>query len=158
MFELVNKKRSELAKGKKKGFTLIEVIVVLVILAILAAILVPTMIGWINKANEKTVLVEARNALLALQTIASDTYDPKAGTTDFEASDDDTKEAAYGEVAKLTEDTDAAAVQEKVKDLTVTNGKVVSFTYQDADYYVTYDSTNKFDDPKKGTAPTEGQN
>ena len=34
----------------KKGFTLVEVIVVLVILAILAAILVPSMVGWIDKA------------------------------------------------------------------------------------------------------------
>ena len=39
----------------KKGMTLVEVIVVLVILAILAAVLVPTMIGWIDKANETSL-------------------------------------------------------------------------------------------------------
>ena len=37
----------------KKGFTLVEVIVVLIILAILAAMLVPAMTGWIDKSREK---------------------------------------------------------------------------------------------------------
>lgn len=73
MFELVNKKRNGLKKNKK-GFTLVEVIVVLVILAILAAILVPTMTGWIRKANEKTIIAEARTAQIAIQTIVSENY------------------------------------------------------------------------------------
>ena len=34
-----------------KGFTLVELIVVLVILAILAAILVPALLGYIDKAK-----------------------------------------------------------------------------------------------------------
>lgn len=41
----------------KKGFTLVETIVVLVILTILAAILVPSLVGWINRANELTCQV-----------------------------------------------------------------------------------------------------
>lgn len=36
---------------KNKGFTLVEVIVVLVILAVLAAVMVPSMTGWIDKAK-----------------------------------------------------------------------------------------------------------
>lgn len=39
--------------GNKKGFTLVEVIVVLVILAILAALIVPAMTGWISKSKAK---------------------------------------------------------------------------------------------------------
>ena len=58
----------------KKGFTLIEVIVVLVILAILAAILIPTLTGYIDKANEKAVLAEARSAVMAANTICSEHY------------------------------------------------------------------------------------
>ncbi len=61
-------------KSSKKGFTLVEVIVVLVILAILAAIMIPSMTKWIDKAKDKSILVEARSALLAAQTIASEEY------------------------------------------------------------------------------------
>lgn len=39
-------------KTSKKGFTLIELIVVIAIIAILAAILVPAMIGYIRKAKK----------------------------------------------------------------------------------------------------------
>lgn len=39
-------------KNKKKGFTLIELIVVIAIIAVLAAMLVPAMIGYIRKANK----------------------------------------------------------------------------------------------------------
>ncbi|MEA4823895.1 MAG: prepilin-type N-terminal cleavage/methylation domain-containing protein [Clostridiaceae bacterium] len=47
----------------RKGFTLVEVIVVLVILAILAAILVPSLVGYIDKANETKCLVTRRSLL-----------------------------------------------------------------------------------------------
>ena len=62
----------------KKGFTLVEIIVVLVILAILAAILIPSMVKWIDKAQEKSAIVAGRTMLLAAQTIASEKY--AAGT------------------------------------------------------------------------------
>jgi prepilin-type N-terminal cleavage/methylation domain-containing protein len=41
------------SSDNRKGFTLVELIVVLVILAILAAILVPTLLGYINQANSQ---------------------------------------------------------------------------------------------------------
>ena len=53
----------------KKGFTLIELIVVIVILAILMAIMLPSLTGYIDQANEQGALVEARNVYAALQTM-----------------------------------------------------------------------------------------
>ena len=66
--------RIKKAKENKKGFTLVELIVVLVILAILAAILIPTLTGYIDKANEKKVIAEARMTLMAAQSTLSEYY------------------------------------------------------------------------------------
>jgi len=66
----------KLQKGIKndKGFTLVEVIVVLVILAAIAAILIPSLTGWIDKARAKTNVVSTREIYLAAQTAISETY------------------------------------------------------------------------------------
>lgn len=47
-------------KRNKKGFTLIEIIVVLVIMGILIAIAVPSVLGYVNKAKEQRYLSDAR--------------------------------------------------------------------------------------------------
>ena len=45
---------------KKKGFTLLEIITVVVIIGILVAILVPTTMGYINKAKKKATVANAK--------------------------------------------------------------------------------------------------
>lgn len=60
--------------NKSHGFTLVEVIVVLVILAILAALLIPAMTRWIDKAKEKSAIVGCRTCVVAAQTLASELY------------------------------------------------------------------------------------
>ena len=53
---------------KKRGFTLVELIVVLVILAILATLLVPALTGYIDKAKKSQVIAETRMLHTAIQT------------------------------------------------------------------------------------------
>jgi prepilin-type N-terminal cleavage/methylation domain-containing protein len=61
-------------RKKNKGFTLVELIVVLVILAILAAILVPALLGYIDRAKEQQVLLNARSCMMAAQAELSELY------------------------------------------------------------------------------------
>lgn len=59
---------------KVGGFTLVEVIVVLVILAILAAILVPTLLGWVDSSRGKAAVAEGHLILSAAQGAVDQAY------------------------------------------------------------------------------------
>lgn len=61
-------------KNTKRGFTLVELIVVLVILAILAALLIPALTGYIDKAKKNQVVAETRMLTQAVQTEMSTIY------------------------------------------------------------------------------------
>lgn len=65
---------NKLKKNNKKGFTLVELIVVLVILAILAALLVPALTKYIDKAKTKQIIAQTRQAVMAAQTLADEGY------------------------------------------------------------------------------------
>ncbi len=70
----MKKMMRSLKKNRKKGFTLVELIVVLVILAILAALLIPALTGYIDKAKKKQVVAETRACVIAAQTLADEQY------------------------------------------------------------------------------------
>lgn len=91
-----------LRKDKKKGFTLVELIVVLVILAILAALLIPALTGYIDKAREKQIVAETRQIVMAAQTLLDEEYGktvPTGSTSgDIEFVDTASAPGAYGEI------------------------------------------------------------
>ena len=58
----------------RRGFTLVELIVVLVILAILASLLIPALTGYIDKAKKDQVVAETRMLHEAVQTVAGEAY------------------------------------------------------------------------------------
>lgn len=113
------------ALKEKKGFTLVELIVVLVILAILAALLIPALTGYIDRANNEKIIAETRQAVMAAQTIASEEYannvkDLSEGT--FVNSNGSS--VAYSAAIKSL-----GEVSGTVTAVTVTGGKVTSLTY-----------------------------
>ena len=55
-------------KKKKKGFTLIELMAVIAIIAILAAVIVPTVTGYINRAKKTAIITECRTVMNAIET------------------------------------------------------------------------------------------
>ena len=50
-------------KNNRKGFTIVELVIVIAVIAILATVLVPTFSGIVTKANDSAALQEARNEL-----------------------------------------------------------------------------------------------
>ena len=57
-------------KMNRKGFTIVELVIVIAVIAILAGVLIPTFSGIVTKANESKALQEARNAYT--ETLADD--------------------------------------------------------------------------------------
>lgn len=64
----------KVGKSSKKGFTLVELIVVLVILAVLAAMLVPALVGYIDRAKKEKEFQAASTVYTAAQALATEAY------------------------------------------------------------------------------------
>ncbi|MBQ9982749.1 MAG: type II secretion system protein [Oscillospiraceae bacterium] len=141
-----NKKNAN--KKKLKGFTLVEIIVVLVILAILAAAMIPALTGYIDKANEKTAISEARNVVTAAQTIVSEAYAlgdlDKMGTADETSGDITISDTKFSEILSLADITDSKAKitklvvssKGKIKELAYTTTKETKVTYSSGSFTI----------------------
>lgn len=121
-----------LKKNRKKGFTLVELIVVLVILAILAALLIPALTGYIDKAKEKQITAETRSCVMAAQTLGDEEYAKGNKITTADAT-------FCGKVQDLAE------TPKTPTDLEFEDGKVANLVYSDGGKTCTYtyDKTNK---------------
>ena len=100
-------------KMNKKGFTIVELVIVIAVIAILAAVMIPTFGGIIKKANQSSVQQTA--ASLYKQAIALDLADgvqdgkEKVGATETAITSIDNKTFTYE----------------------VENGKLKTFSYTD---------------------------
>ena len=118
---------------EKKGFTLVELIVVLVILAILAALLIPALTKYIDKAKEKDIIAETRQTVMAAQTLVDEAYAKADVGADSVKVNGETGTVKVSEIGKLAE------VDEKnIGTVTVTNGKVTKLTYTKSGKTCTY--------------------
>lgn len=150
-------------KHKNKGFTLVELIVVLVILAILAALLIPALTGYIDKAKEKKVIAETRMVVMAVQTVASEAYGQLGAGKDFNP-EDWTFHVALGsttagdgkyiqEIKKLAEVFDSNP--KAIFYATATKqGKVLTLSYNNGVYTCIYNADEQSYTATKNTSTT----
>ena len=50
-------------RNNKKGFTIVELVIVIAVIAILAAVLIPNLSRLVNKANDSAAMQNAANAM-----------------------------------------------------------------------------------------------
>ncbi len=117
-------------KRDNKGFTLVELIVVLVILAILAAILVPALLGYIDKAREKQVTTNAEAAYVAAQALATEVYGKSGDTAKLATA------VTVDAIKKLTdiEETFTIAVTYKADDTNTSDDPHAYFIIKEFEY------------------------
>lgn len=124
---------------KKKGFTLVEVIIVLVILAILAAILIPSLVGYIDKANEKASIATCRSFVLAAQTIGSETYGEQGTLSNSGTNANVDNDKFLKEVFDLAE----LDSTKYIGQVTMSpKGKITNVKFYDGEYQVEFTGTS----------------
>ncbi len=124
-----------------KGFTLIEIVIVIVIIAILAAILVPSMIAWIDRANERTVTSAAdtlRNTVSAEILELYKDGESVDGTQANACYDSEFWESIRAKSNADVQCTDPTADQYLT--FTVSGGGITTLSYTDGDWTAVYEN------------------
>ena len=146
--------------SNKKGFTLVELIVVIVIILILAAVLIPNVMRYIDSARKSAFQSEASGYLTEItgyeaEWFATETEDLANGSvsatalpgsdmklTGWESSDVLTIKNSNTEEKLLT---GVGAADTKTISVNVYRGAVISFAYSDGTYYVTWTQSGGWD-------------
>ena len=113
----------------------------MVILAILAALLIPALTKYIDKAKEKDVIAETRQVVMAAQTLTDEAYASKEvdGTVEY----GDSKDVTQAKVAELAE-----VKASNITDIIITKSTVTKVVYTKSGKTFTYEYTAT---DKKGT-------
>ena len=127
-------------KTNKKGFTIVELVIVIAVIAILAAVLIPTFSGVVEKANVNAAKSAARNCYTEL---LADT------NADITKIDDTTVLTTERRAAILTETgitTATLSTTDKTVTFVTTTGYTVVFNY----------NTSVWAEPTKAAANNNG--
>ena len=135
---------------RQKGLHLVELIVVLVILA---ALLIPALTGYIDKANYEKVIATTRTVVMAAQTETSEAYGkgnlPAAGLSASELTETDMGKniGKLAEILNTKGDGYVNGITSAKVTVTVANGHVTTVEVKQGGYTCTY---------TKDSVPTTG--
>jgi len=116
----------------RKGFTLMELIVVMIILALLAAALLPGFMNFIRRANDDKLLAEVRVGQYAAQVIQTEFGTPKLSDGTAATIPDDLKTGQNARFRELIEGDVKDPAGFSNIDIN-TNGRINSITYNNGD-------------------------
>lgn len=140
-------KRMQKKKSENKGFTLVELIVVLVILAILAAILVPALLGYIDRAKGQQIVLNARSCYTAAQAELSSMYGKSQACSEVT---NDTHKKSILDTADVNTQCQALVIGMKVdatKTTAHSNYTVAYVYYKEGDQEIWFDGKAWVEEP-----------
>lgn len=144
-------------RTNKKGFTIVELVIVIAVIAILAAVLIPNLSKLVDKANASARLQEVESALKVMLMSQED------GTLDetvFVIKEGDKtytytyKDGKLGKETTGTEPTDKVAVKDGDEELTINNDKYKIEKVEGlgkVTVYLTLEDARQFDGAAKNT-------
>ena len=151
----------------KKGFTLVELIVVIVIILILAAVMIPNVMRYIGQARESTFQSDASAYLTEIQGFAAEYYAKNSKDITAAGAPGFTDEYALTNNAKVSFKTPYAEAKgpfsgtdEKDREITVTidKGAVTEFSYANTEHHINWTQETGWtnvDEPTTAAAPGE---
>lgn len=139
------KKLREKSKNKK-GFTLVELIVVIVIILVLAAVMVPSVLKYVEKANQANTKADAATILVQVQADAADAY---------LASGTYTPQTINGVAPNTTATNGKFTAKDPANQYAVAlnaDGDVTAFAYRDGKYFINWTKEGGWTEPSKAAA------
>lgn len=153
-------------KKKKKGFTLIELMAVIAIIAILAAVLVPTVNGYITRSKKTAVITQVRTIVNAAEAYnATATESSKIKETDLLGAINESEPSKSTGILKVLSESefidnttkldslpsdieyrtlvDINSTQDTLNNITITDGKITKWV-----------GTNSYEKTSKPVEPT----
>lgn len=112
-------------KSNKKGFTIVELVIVIAVIAILAAVLIPNLSRLVEKANASARLQEVESALKVMLmsqedgTLDETTFVIQDGTTYYVYTYKDGKLGKEEEETTFTKPTDSVEVKDGATQLVI---------------------------------------